>query len=874
MDVTPIFEKRTQLWLLVVSLLFAAPGLQLANESGSANFPDYLAACPNTYEGPTTIQLSDCGAIADLCTDIPFNDLGNYEVWDNGVQLSNTVMQACNPDTALAYNYSSLSGQGFSGPYILQNWTVNGSSFIGFFNNVGQLADSMNLWDPTASWMLDATNFSIIGGNMSTNYSAISIQAQSNPDVETLHIANFYSFQNISVPLDTGYHEFVIVNNVDACRDTNYIQINCSNCPDILGPPMTLDGNSCQPGGAAEFCLNIPADDMIFYQIMDNGQTYGGNLNGCNEDTTGFYFSLASFPNQDNPGLFTLDDWTVNGTSFSANSLNSFAQLVDSMNVWDASGNWEYDSPVIRGGNPANKYGNLLFAGNGPSTPVQVPVQVRLEPQSNSLEFSSGMHELVVVNTSTSCADTVNLTVNCANNCPPLVADHASSVSMDDCATAAFWCISLAPSELVNYDVEINGFNYEDAVTPCEFQTISVAYDLSQLQSTGRDPFRLESWLVNGQWFAGTFTDVSVFVDSVNSWHPVGNWMFDDASGILSSNNIGDQLSDMEFIFQGTNDQLYVLLEEQTEASASSLEVFAGVHEIVFTDKNSGCPDTFNIVVDCISTESVTDTVEVNDTETLCLSTDELLGNLMSIQNLCEGASGEFVSIDLSSGPNCITFTGVEVGIDSACIKICDDLGLCDTTYIALVTIDTDNVFAAVDDSTNTLENVSIRQLNVIGNDIGVAMIDTMYILAPGPSNGMASVNPDYTISYTPNAAYCNSTSPDQFEYVICSNTACDTGQVSITILCDEVKAFSGFSPNGDNRNDRFYIEGVETLNNSHLTIFNRWGNQVYEHANYQNGNESWDGTFKGIDVPDGTYFYLLEADSGKIYSGYVQLNR
>jgi gliding motility-associated-like protein len=56
------------------------------------------------------------------------------------------------------------------------------------------------------------------------------------------------------------------------------------------------------------------------------------------------------------------------------------------------------------------------------------------------------------------------------------------------------------------------------------------------------------------------------------------------------------------------------------------------------------------------------------------------------------------------------------------------------------------------------------------------------------------------------------------------------------------------FSPNNDGNNDTFEITGIEFLTN-HVRIYNRWGQVVFEAANYGN-------TWNGGDLSDGTYFY------------------
>jgi gliding motility-associated-like protein len=62
------------------------------------------------------------------------------------------------------------------------------------------------------------------------------------------------------------------------------------------------------------------------------------------------------------------------------------------------------------------------------------------------------------------------------------------------------------------------------------------------------------------------------------------------------------------------------------------------------------------------------------------------------------------------------------------------------------------------------------------------------------------------------------------------------------------------FTPNGDGVNDRFGVVGAETGEFS-LTVFNRWGMELWNTVDPRN---TWDGTFGGSPVPDGTYVYLL----------------
>jgi gliding motility-associated-like protein len=97
-------------------------------------------------------------------------------------------------------------------------------------------------------------------------------------------------------------------------------------------------------------------------------------------------------------------------------------------------------------------------------------------------------------------------------------------------------------------------------------------------------------------------------------------------------------------------------------------------------------------------------------------------------------------------------------------------------------------------------------------------------------------------------------------------------------ILC-EIIIPEAFSPDGDGINDNFVIEGIELIPDNEITIFNRWGNVVFQTSNYQN---NWDGTSSnamnigGGDLPTGTYYYILDPkkEGYEVYNGFIYLQR
>lgn len=83
------------------------------------------------------------------------------------------------------------------------------------------------------------------------------------------------------------------------------------------------------------------------------------------------------------------------------------------------------------------------------------------------------------------------------------------------------------------------------------------------------------------------------------------------------------------------------------------------------------------------------------------------------------------------------------------------------------------------------------------------------------------------------------------------------TETVTITVLNDLIVP-NGFTPNGDNVNDTWEIEGLRAYPNVFIQVFNRWGTLVFSSKGY---TESWAGQYNGAPLPTGTYYYTLSSD-------------
>jgi gliding motility-associated-like protein len=67
----------------------------------------------------------------------------------------------------------------------------------------------------------------------------------------------------------------------------------------------------------------------------------------------------------------------------------------------------------------------------------------------------------------------------------------------------------------------------------------------------------------------------------------------------------------------------------------------------------------------------------------------------------------------------------------------------------------------------------------------------------------------------------------------------------------------NAFTPNGDGINDCFSVRKWGYVQLEELSVYNRWGEKVFYSKNLM---DCWDGTYKGIEQPGGTFIYVIRA--------------
>ncbi len=175
--------------------------------------------------------------------------------------------------------------------------------------------------------------------------------------------------------------------------------------------------------------------------------------------------------------------------------------------------------------------------------------------------------------------------------------------------------------------------------------------------------------------------------------------------------------------------------------------------------------------------------------------------------------------------------------------------------------------------SINAVKNVSIGSINV--STIGdTTVLPNIPFLLNTSWSGVTTGTPDFVWSPTAGVSDPFVLKPevsiaDDATYIISatSSEGCEaTDTVNIKVFKGSaVYVPSGFTPNGDGRNDflRGLYIGIKKV--YYLKVFNRWGQLIFSTTSL---TEGWNGTINGVKQQTGTYVWMLKAEdlAGKIY--------
>jgi gliding motility-associated-like protein len=187
-------------------------------------------------------------------------------------------------------------------------------------------------------------------------------------------------------------------------------------------------------------------------------------------------------------------------------------------------------------------------------------------------------------------------------------------------------------------------------------------------------------------------------------------------------------------------------------------------------------------------------------------------------------------------------------------------------------------VFDNAEVSTTSGGTVNIDLLSLISDSDGDIDAGTLSVIQQPASGALATIteNGELIVDYNGIAFYGS----ESVIVAVCDSKGdCDQSTITITVSSGEIEIFNAVAPNSPHGNNKFMR--IRNLpRNNKVTIFNRWGDKVFQVNNYDDNDpgKRFDGKGEnGNMLPSGTYFYTIDFTGDTIskpLTGYLALKQ
>ncbi|UKJ09014.1 gliding motility-associated C-terminal domain-containing protein [Solitalea lacus] len=162
--------------------------------------------------------------------------------------------------------------------------------------------------------------------------------------------------------------------------------------------------------------------------------------------------------------------------------------------------------------------------------------------------------------------------------------------------------------------------------------------------------------------------------------------------------------------------------------------------------------------------------------------------------------------------------------------------------------------------------NINVKQSPIAnaGEDISIDLGQSAQL--------MGSVSIDVTsYIWSPSASLSNpqslnpiATPIENTSYILSgvASNGCTCSDTVIVRVFSDLKIPNVFSPNNDNVNDTWKIDGILNYPNATVQVYNRFGDEVFYSLGY---GIPWDGRTKGQSLPAATYYYVIRPNNPRI---------
>lgn len=388
-----------------------------------------------------------------------------------------------------------------------------------------------------------------------------------------------------------------------------------------------------------------------------------------------------------------------------------------------------------------------------------------------------------------------------------------------------------------------------------------------------------------GEDIAVTCLDISSL--NANSNGGVGNYSFEwqiDGQSIGSGNPFEIQIGEETTISVFVSDACENVGSDEITVSVPPVPVDVLVDNSI----NTNCLSDFNVSaggsggVGSYQYEWTLNGNLLSSSNQLIYTTDTPLNILITIEDECGNTSTETVVVSLPTVPIFLNVPPNETICQGESLELeasasgglgqleYEWIGESETNSLEITPQETTSYEIQVTDECGNTNNGQVT-INVLVAEEEFNVVDNFDLCLGITSESIVSGGiPPYeftysfdTLSYVPDSRFLAEMLGDVTVSV--KDQCFGAGDVTIHIEQCSIFIPNVFTPNSDDKNATFWIEGLFGFPESALTVYNRWGKEVYFSADYT-GN--WDGD----DLPSGTYYYVLNRADGEDFTGYIQI--
>jgi large repetitive protein len=132
-----------------------------------------------------------------------------------------------------------------------------------------------------------------------------------------------------------------------------------------------------------------------------------------------------------------------------------------------------------------------------------------------------------------------------------------------------------------------------------------------------------------------------------------------------------------------------------------------------------------------------------------------------------------------------------------------------------------------------------------------------------GSANGSIVWSPPDNLSNTTiENPVANPTNTTVYTITVTTANGCTDSDQVVVVVTPPIDVPNTFTPNGDGVNDTWEIKRIHLYPAARVTVYDRWGQRVFNTIGYTE-EKRWDGTNNGLRIQSGTYFYVIDLNTG-----------